>query len=399
VSEPFELELTTMTHGGNALGRHNGRAIFVPYGISGEHAKVRITQDKGRFAHAQIVEITQPSPARVTPRCKHFGVCGGCHWQHIDYAAQLEFKRQIVLDQMRRLGGFADVIVHPTIGSDSAWSYRSHVSFHTARDGQLGFVTIDNRTVMAIDECHIIHPELWSIAQAENELTAKTPRTPRDSFHRMRLQVGTDSHELMVSTDAEDDDTGEGFSRVLTETTHVHYTIKERLFQVSAGSFFQVNLRQAETLVDLVLAHLQGAQQILDLYAGVGLFTAFLAKDARRVVMIESASTAISDAKVNLADYTNVEWVEGFVENALSRVEGKFDAAVIDPPRTGMKPKAIDALVKYAPQKIVYVSCDVATLARDATLFAANGYRLIDVQPVDMFPQTYHIECVATFER
>jgi len=168
---------------------------------------------------------------------------------------------------------------------------------------------------------------------------------------------------------------------------------------VSVGSFFQVNLAQAQTLVDLVLERLHGCQHILDLYAGVGLFTAFLAPQAQRVLMIESAASSIADAKVNLARYHHVEGLEGFVEQALARVEGSFDGAVIDPPRAGMKPKAIEALVRLAPQKIAYVSCDVATLARDAKLLAANGYRLLDVQPVDMFPQTYHIEAVAAFTR
>jgi 23S rRNA (uracil1939-C5)-methyltransferase len=399
LSDTFELELTTMTHGGSALGRHDGRAIFVPYAIPGERVKVRIMQDKGRFAHAHMVEVTQPVPSRVTPPCKHFAVCGGCHWQHIDYGAQLEFKRQIVLDQMRRLGGFADIVVHPTLGSAEEWDYRSHVGFHRARDGRLGFIAVDDHTVIAIEECHIIRPELWEIAETENKRAAKAQKKISDFRQRVRLQVGTDGTERVISIGAEDEDMSAGFARVLTETTAVHYTIKDRVFRVSAGSFFQVNLRQAETLVDLVLERLQGSQKVLDLYAGVGLFTAFLAKQAQRVVMIESASTATIDAKVNLVDYPHVEWVEGFVENVLPRVEGTFDAAVIDPPRAGMKPKAIDALIKHAPQKIVYVSCDVATLARDAKLLTTNGYRLIDVQPVDMFPQTYHIECVAAFEK
>ena len=177
----------------------------------------------------------------------------------------------------------------------------------------------------------------------------------------------------------------------------VHYTIKGRVFQVTGGSFFQVNLAQAETLVDLVLERLdlRGSEHVLDLYSGVGLFTAFLAERARRVSAVEVYAPAVRDAEVNLAEFANVDLRVGAVEAVLPR--GNFDAAVIDPPRAGVKPKALDALIARAPRKIVYVSCDPATLARDAKRLAASGYRLIDVQPVDMFPQTYHIESVAAF--
>src|SRR5688500_2293497 len=148
--DTFELEITGIAFGGNGVGRYEGRAIFVPYAIPGETIKARIVQDKKRFAIAENLGVIKSSPSRVTPRCVHFGICGGCHWQHIDYPAQLEFKRQIVADQMARIGGFRDLTVLPTIGSPDDWYYRSHVTFRTTRDGQLGFVTIDDRTVLGI---------------------------------------------------------------------------------------------------------------------------------------------------------------------------------------------------------------------------------------------------------
>ena len=179
----------------------------------------------------------------------------------------------------------------------------------------------------------------------------------------------------------------------------VHYTIKNRTFRCSAGSFFQVNLAQAEKLVDLILErlNLKGHEHILDLYSGVGLFTAFLASQAKQVSAVELFPPAVEDAQVNLDDYTNIELYVGKIESVLPRLDHNYEAAVVDPPRTGMDTPALDALIDLQPRQIVYVSCDPATLARDAKRLTASGYILRDVQPVDMFPQTYHIECVAHF--
>jgi 23S rRNA (uracil1939-C5)-methyltransferase len=407
----FELELTQMAHGGSAIGRHEGRTIFVPYAIPGERITARIVQDKGRFARAQGLTLLEASDARVTPRCPHFGPgrCGGCHWQHIDYPAQLEFKRQVVIDQMERLGGFHDLAVHPTMASPDPWQYRSHITFHLTGDGQLGFVSTDDEHVIPVEECHIIRPELL-------DLFYSLDLAGIDNLERVRLQVGTDGAERLVVLSTTDDQPPEIESDLpvsinflfsdnepfnLIGAGHVHYTIKGRTFRVTAGSFFQVNLPQAEVLVDLVLNRLDvhRPENVLDLYAGVGLFTAFLAERAALVTSVESYPPAVSDADDNLADFDNVDLIEGAVEDALPEQAGPYAAAVVDPPRTGMEPAALDALAALSPRKIVYVSCDPATLARDAKRLVAKGYRLIDVQPVDMFPQTYHIEAVGAFAR
>jgi len=179
---------------------------------------------------------------------------------------------------------------------------------------------------------------------------------------------------------------------------YVHYMVRGRGFRVTAGGFFQVNPPQAETLVEQVLSRLdlQGSESVLDLYSGVGLFTAFLAERAALVTAVEAYSWAVDDADENLAEFDNVELVEGDVEQVLPELKGPFDVVVVDPPRTGMETAALDALAILAPAKIVYVSCDPATFARDAKRLANKGYRLHNVQPVDMFPQTWHIELVAT---
>ncbi|MBI5927664.1 MAG: 23S rRNA (uracil(1939)-C(5))-methyltransferase RlmD [Chloroflexi bacterium] len=396
MKEPrIEFELTGMAHGGSAIGRHNGKAIFVPYAIAGETIAARIVEDKGNFARGELAEVITPSENRVEPPCRHFGKCGGCNWQHIRYEAQLEFKRQIVFDQLSRIGGIKDAVVHPTIASPDEWRYRSHVNFHRTHNGQLGFVMTDDRTVMAIEECHIIRPELGELFGKFNQQGVKP------EHKRVRLQVGSESQEILAASNV-GDETGSEETRTILGSGKVHYTIKGHVFEVTAGSFFQVNLPQAETLVNLVLERLalQGTEHVLDLYSGVGLFTAFLAPQARKVTAIESYPPAVNDAKVNLAKFTNIKLLQGTAEQMLTRfLQGHFDAAVIDPPRTGMKPAALEELMKCQPSKLVYVSCDPATLGRDTKKLVGSGYQLVDVQPVDMFPQTYHIESVATFIR
>lgn len=408
---PFDLELTGMAHGGNAIGRLQGRTIFVPYVLPGERISARLTQDKGRFAYAEALSLKgKPSTERVEPPCPYFGPgkCGGCHWQHIRYEAQLRFKENIVRDQLQRLGGVAHPQVFPTIGSPDPYEYRSHVTFSITPDGHPGFVGTDNEQVIAVDDCLIMRPELRGLLH-EIELDLPT-------LARVRMQVGSDSADLLLALTTTDDQPpgleldipasvnflpSDNVPVNLIGSTHVRYQIRHRQFRVTAGGFFQVNLPQAEKLVDLVLERLdlQGDESVLDLYAGVGLFTAFLAERASMVTSVESYPPAVSDADENLADLDNIELIEGSVEDVLGALDGPFDAVVVDPPRQGLEGAALDGIVRHQPRLIVYVSCDPATLARDTKRFSTQGYALRHVQPVDMFPQTYHIEAVAVFDR
>lgn len=393
------LTLINMAHGGDAVGRHEGRAVFVPFGIPGETVRARITQDKGRFARAEIVEVLETAPIRVDPRCKHFGKCGGCHGQHIAYEAQLEFKRQVVADQLARIGGLREVTVHPTLPSPDPYNYRSHVTFKKTPDGQLGFVSTDGRTVIPVDECHLVRPEIASLSF---QRAASSDHLPNTKQARLRVQAGSTGEPIIFPLDSnQDDDSSYSVLSPQSSALSVAYTIKGHTFRCSAGSFFQVNLPQAEKLVELVLERLalSGSERVLDLYSGVGLFTAFLAQGAVEVSAVEAFPPAVADAMVNLDSFDNVDLYEGTIEAVLPALKGKFDAAVIDPPRSGMDAPALTALIKRAPKRLVYVSCDPATLARDAKKLVASGYTLRDVQPVDMFPQTYHVESVALFLR
>ncbi|MBE2195284.1 MAG: class I SAM-dependent RNA methyltransferase [Anaerolinea sp.] len=413
MNEPFELELTAMAHGGSAIGRHEGRAIFVPYALPGERITARIVQDKGRFAYAEGLTLLEPAESRIYPRCPHFGPkrCGGCHWQHMDYTAQLAFKRQIVIDQLTRIGKIETPLVHPTLASPQEWEYRSHITLHVSPDGRLGFVGTDDQTILPIDECHIMRPELLDLFESfQIDLETKP------NLDRVRFQVGSDPEDRLIALSTRDDElpfielevpasvsflSADEFPEALIGVGNVHYTVHQKTFRVTAGSFFQVNLPQAAALVELALARLdlKGHERVLDLYSGVGLFTAFLAERASLVTAVESFEPAVDDADHNLTPYDNVDLVEGPVEEVLESLDERFDAAIVDPPRSGMEGVALDGLVACAPSRIVYVSCDPATLARDAKRLSGHGYNLIEVQPVDMFPQTYHIESVALFQK
>jgi 23S rRNA (uracil1939-C5)-methyltransferase len=418
MADTFNLELTAMAHGGNALGRHADRVIFVPYGAPGDVIRARITEDKGRFAFAEIEEIVQPSSSRTEPPCPHFGPgeCGGCRWQHIDYPTQLEHKRAVVMDQLQRLGKVSNPPVQPTMPSPQPWGYRSYMTFaaapvHNGEDieaqalaPQLGFWSSDNSRVVPIEICHILHPALLDLY---NQLELEAPE-----ITRVKFQVGSDPVDRMLVIETGDDlppeielDLPVSVNFLLSNNepvnligrSHVVYHVHGCEFRVTAGAFFQANVPVAEILVEQVMARLNllGRETVLDLYSGVGLFTRFMAERAGLVISVESYPPAVTDADHNLADLENVEIIEGSVEAVLEDLEGSFDAVVVDPPRTGLSRTVIDELGRLAPALIGYVSCDPATLARDVEQLARRGYVLADVQPVDMFPQTFHVECVA----
>jgi len=406
--DTFTLQLTSIAHGGAALGRHEGRVIFVPYALPGETARVVITEDKGRYGFARLVEVLEPSPDRVTPACPYFGLagCGGCQWQHIAYPAQLRFKAEIVADQLARIGKIAAPIVRPTLPDGSGWAYRNHAQFHPAPAGGLGFQAAASHDVVAVDECPILHPLLADLYAALD--------LDFEGLARLSLRAGTASGDRMLLFEMVDDLPpaleidlpvscvlllSDGRHANLIGSNHITENVAGRTYRISAPSFFQVNTPQAGQLVRLVLEYLdlQGGETVLDAYCGVGLFATHLAERAGLVVGIESSPAAVADLLENTAEFDNVEVIEGPVEAVLPDLDVSLDAAVMDPPRAGVDRFALDALVERRPARLVYVSCDPATLARDAKRLARAGYRLVEVQPVDMFPQTYHVESVALF--
>jgi 23S rRNA (uracil1939-C5)-methyltransferase len=404
----LELELTGIAHGGDALGRHEGQVIFVPYGIPDERVQVEIAENRGRWARARLIEVLRPSPHRVKPPCPYFGACGGCQWQHVDYKAQLVYKTTIVGEQLSHLGGLQEAPVEPMLASPDTWRYRNHAQFTPSSDGRLGFKMARSKRVVPIAGCLLLHPLL---ADLFSTLDLALP-----GLERLSLRAGIRTGETMLILETVDDEPPgievdvpvscvllleDGTPVNLVGSNHFVEMLDDRKFRVSAPSFFQVNTTQAERLVKVVAAFLQltGDETLVDVYCGVGTFALSLASRARRVVGVEGNPYAVADARLNAQGLSNVEFIEGQVEDILPNLDFAADAAVLDPPRQGCRPGALQALTDLNPKRIVYVSCDPATLARDARRLGNAGYRLVKVQPVDMFPQTYHIETASLWVR
>ena len=400
----FDIELSQHTYGGECIGRlPDGRAVFVSFTLPGERVRARLVEDRKGFARAEVIEVQRPSKERVKPRCPHFTVCGGCHYQHMDYPAQLRAKEAILRDQLVRIAGIADPLLRPTVASPSPWNYRNTVQFHLSPNGKLGFQAAGGAQVVEIRECHLPDPalnELWPQlifeagtldraalrlgADGEILMMLEAEQAPELSIEELPLSVVLMSEDEMMVLAGDD------------------FTVQEvggRPFRVTAGSFFQVNTPMAAAMVEQVLRLLapEGEDVVLDLYCGVGLFSAFLAPLVREVIGVEQSLPACADYIINLDEFENVSLYEGAVELVLPELKQNPTLAIVDPPRAGLERAALDALAALHPRKIVYVSCDPATLARDAKRLLEVGYTLEESTPFDLFPQTYHIESISLF--
>ncbi len=407
-SDLLTVKLEKLAYGGDGLGRlSDGRAVFVPLALPGETVRVRSLDEKRGHVRAELVEILDPSSNRVVPKCRHYGVCGGCNYQHLSYSDQLTAKTDILRDQLTRIGKFAAPPVMPIVPCPVEWNYRNHIQFHLTRDGKLGFVDAHSRDILPITECHL--PEL--------SLSILWPRLEFDpglGLERISLRLGMNEQALLVleSASAEapeleletdlsvvhlvDDD-----AIVMAGDDHLVMLVNDQLFHVSAASFFQINTAMAGKMVEYLLANLPTsiATTLLDIYCGVGLFSAFFAPRVGRLIGIELSPSACEDFSFNLNEFGNVELYEAPAEDVLPVLDVKPEIAIVDPPRAGLERRTLDALLKLSPAKLAYVSCDPSTLARDAARLVAGGYQLVQVTPFDLFPQTFHIESISIFEK
>jgi 23S rRNA (uracil1939-C5)-methyltransferase len=406
--EPATVQLTAMAHGGAALGRIDRKAVFVPYALPGERVRIAITDDRGRYAFARVLDVLEPSPSRVEPPCPYFGIsgCGGCQWQHIDYATQVQLKADVLADQLSRIGGIEDALVLSPLADSTGWEYRNRARFHPAGDAGLGYRKVGGEEVVAVRECPVLRPMLNdTYAALDIDL---------EGLRSLTLRAGaTLDDQLLLFEMADDGPPGlevdlpvscallrsDGRLQSLIGRDYITESVGGFSYRVTGPAFFQANTEQSDHLVRAVLEQLEPgrADVVVDAYCGVGLFTAPLAQQAALVIGIEADPYAVEDLIENTSCCDNVETIEGPVEAALPDLKATIDAAVVDPPRTGLDRFALDALVAHRPTRIAYVSCDAATLARDAKRLAQAGYTLQLVQPIDMFPQTYHIEAVALF--
>ena len=406
-----EILFTTLAYGGDAMGRlEDGRAVFVPFGLPGERVRIRLTDEKRGFARGELVEILEAPPPRIIPRCKHFGVCGGCHYQNLPYEEQLKAKREILRDQLTRIGRIENPPVQDMVASPNPWNYRNHVQFHLTEEGKLGYVgagTSFAKGIIPITECHL--PE-----EPINSLWPKLEFEPATNIERISFRVGkendlilvlesdsAESPELEIEAEISVAHVFEENAVIIAGNDHIVIPVLGRDFRVSVMSFFQVNAAMAEKMVQHLLNFLPVSLSttLLDVYCGVGLFSAFLASKCERVIGIESSPAACEDFSFNLDEFDNIELYEGLAEEVIPYLEAKPDIVLVDPPRAGLEKRVVDGILKLNPPTIAYVSCDPSTLARDAKRLIEGGYRLKQVTPFDLFPQTYHIESISIFER
>jgi 23S rRNA (uracil1939-C5)-methyltransferase len=386
--ERLRLTLTDMAFQGGAIARHGGQVVFAAYGIPGEEAVVQIERRSKDYLTGRVVEVLSPSPHRVAAPCPYFGTCGGCQWQHIDYAHQAELKGRIVADQLRRIGKFQESPLLPTIPAVETWVYRNHARFSVGHHGDLGFTTPLRHRFVKIDHCLIMHPWIDDVLRRVQGRCG--------GLHQVAVRYGVKTGQALIHPSLEEIDPS-----IPSGQPWYEEELLGKRFRISGASFFQVNTPQAEVLIELVRQKLalEPDQLLLDAYAGVGTFAVLLAPYVKRVIAVEESSSAVADAVINQAGIDNITFYEGKVESVLPELAERPDAAILDPPRVGCHPDALAAVLALAPARLVYVSCDPATLARDLRSLCDGGYRLVEVQPVDMFPQTYHIEVVATLER
>ena len=401
------LELTDMAPTGEAIGRHEGMVIFVPLSMPGERVEVELVHRRRNYARARLLQVLRPAPERVQPPCPYFGRCGGCEWQHIELHAQRMFKTRAVKEQLSRIGKLPDVKVLDCLGTTHDYHYRNHIQLALTTQGKPGYHQGGTTSVIEITECPTADPKLNELLHPRQEqpaalvqcLQSEPAMELRKDLREMHLRNGMPGDAPMIVMEQQDDRMvvvqGPG---ELREHVHGHdYTI-------SPGSFFQVNTYVAGLLVDEVMSALapRGTDDVLDLYCGVALFTLPISETVRKVLGVEASAEAIRDASANLSGRTNTQLIHADVRDAFEHKDVRsvpWSAVVLDPPRAGVAHDTLVKLLAMRISRVIYVSCDPATLARDARMMCDSGYTLGRVQPLDMFPQTHHVETVATFTR
>ena len=439
-NQELTLTITGVTSEGQGVGRADGVAFFVPNAIPGETVRVHIIKVEKRYCIAKIVEIVEASEHRVTPKCEAYSLCGGCALMHMEYPEQLRVKTDIVKDALERLGGFSDVAVMPVIGMENPWRYRNKGSFPFGMaDGAIafGFYAERSHRLIPLYDCPIEDARITAIARTvqewakRNHVPVYDETTGKGTLRACMVRITSTGERMTVVVtkgklpamiplvqmlDVEslyhnqnDKDTnvilGEKFT-LLKGASQLVETQGDLQFFVSPQSFLQVNPIQTRVLYNEALRLLdpKRTETVADVYCGIGTISLAIAKHCKRVIGIECVPEAIRDAKNNalLNGIQNAEFLCGLAENVLPKLihDGKrLDAIVIDPPRKGCEPQVLDAIADSGVKRVVYVSCNPATLARDAKLLSEHGFTIEHVQPVDMFPHTQHVETVVLLSR
>ncbi len=452
----FKAAIEDVAFGGKGIARIDGLAVFVDQAVTGDTVAARIVRKRKKYAEARVLHLVSPSPDRIPAPCPYSGYCGGCKWQFLRYDRQLDYKRRHVAESLRHIGGLEDVSVHPTLPADPIFGYRNKMEFSCAdrrwllpaemhrEDVDISFalglhVPGTFHKVLDTQAC-LLQPDrgnaLLDTVRQEMRRSGLPPYGLRSHqgfwrFLMLRHSVAHDRWMVNLITAAEDTDRLKPLAeRIMKEYPEVasvvnnvtarkaaiafgEYEIalagerglRDRIgpyeFEISANSFFQTNTRSARRLYQIAKAYarLSGSDRVVDLYCGTGTISIYLAKAARRIDGIEIAESAVEDARRNCAlnGIDNCRFLCGDVRTRLSELKTP-DVMIIDPPRDGMHKHVVAQVMTMGPRRIVYVSCNPATLARDIAVLK-SAYRVAEVQPVDMFPHTWHIESVARLER
>lgn len=419
----MKLRIEKLIYGGAGLAHHEGKAVFVPFTLPGELAEARITKDRGSYAEAEFITILEPSAERTQPACPHFGSCGGCHYQHAAYAQQVTAKTQILRESLERARIAEIPELAPLTGEPL--SYRNRIRLHVDRaTSQIGYKRRSSHQILTVSECPIAAPALqqalaaiqadakaWRLGEHFTEielftnaaqdailLTLWTSGAARTAMRQLetlwpQLRAAIPALTGAAVFSAKED-------RMLAQhgESSLIYTADGRDYRVSIGSFFQVNRFLIDPLVSAAISAASG-HTAWDLYAGVGLFAATLASRFEQVTAVESAPSSVSDLRQNLHGKPHrivASTTLDFLRHAHARKESAPDFVVVDPPRAGLGDKVTALLAALRPPHITYVSCDPATLSRDLKSLLDSGYHLGSLRMVDLFPQTFHLESVAT---
>jgi 23S rRNA (uracil1939-C5)-methyltransferase len=374
---PTEENLTIekLVYGGDGLSRLESKVVFTPYVLPGEKVRGEVDRIKNDLWRGRLLEVLEPSSNRVTPQCLYFQRCGGCHYQHADYAFQVEQKRSILREALLRVGKIEfDGEIEVVTGEP--WAYRNRVQLHI-QDGAIGYFEHGSHKLCAIDQCPIVSPALNS---AISKLQGKLGRLSAT------VELFTNETEMQVNVL---DRVPQSIYRVF-ESLGTSAPLEYDGFRVSRDSFFQVNRFLVDRLVQCAIGGTEGASAV-DLYAGVGLFAARLAERFQKVAAVESSSSAFRDLEHNVQHVTAENKTS---EEYLTTLQEKPDLILADPPRAGLGKHAVRELARIHAPRLIIVSCDPATLARDLQGLLATGYRIDKITMVDLFPQTFHIETV-----
>jgi 23S rRNA (uracil1939-C5)-methyltransferase len=455
----IELEIDSAAYKGKGIGKIDGLAVFVPNTAPGDRVKARIIKKKKNYLEGKLLEVLEEGPNRIEPRCQHAQHCGGCNWQHVSYENQLAFKQEQVQDHMHRIGGLTHLEVNKTIGCEQQLYYRNKMEYSIGHKRWLSREEIERDEfvsdrcfaaglhapgrfdkILNIQECHLQDPISYNILDFVRSWSREHDIAPfnridnkgfmrnvviRKAYYTDDLMVNlvTYQDDQDVMEELADDLLGE-FSEITTIINNVNDTrdptavgryekilygpgyITEHIgpyhFNIDANAFFQTNTRQAEQLYEVAkdFADIQSGDTVYDLYCGVGTLSLFLSDPAKQVVGIELEEVTIKNARKNAKENEaeNVSFVEGDMKDVftsdITDQYGEPDCLITDPPRAGMHPDVVERLKELKVPKLVYVSCNSSTMARDLEELH-KVYDILEIQPVDMFPQTYHIETVA----